>query len=442
MVMTKNAEYVEGAIQRLGGFEVLAKILNPTMGGPAVARSDTSDSAGLLVNVKKKREPYAHALSLVNDHITVNEDVIEDARAAYTEIATLLAEKLKVRQQDITIFPQGSASTRTLIRTVGSRNFDIDAVCVVDISAGEANDPMAFFEAVGAALEGKNPERKRRCWTINFAGKPYYIEFTPSIPLTTAPLTAKQQSSLERNEHQFLETALAVVDTPSQSWKTSNPAGIRDWVNRAAERNIVVQELVKSCESLEARIEPVGAQSVEVEETLRVAIRLFKRHRDMCVHRGHLESEYQPISIILVTLLTTCYEGLADLLQQRVIPPFPHAVDALIAIANLLPEMLPKYPDGQYYLDNPTVVDENFAERWNADQGQRAEAFRKWCAILRDDLQKIVAQTTPEKITETTLEVFGCTNAQRPTGGNGAGNLGLNTIPPSPKAAPRTSGLA
>ena len=115
-------------------------------------------------------------------------------------------------------------------------------------------------------------------------------------------------------------------------------------------------------------------------------------------------------------------------------------MDALIAIANLLPEMIPQYPDGHYYLDNPTVVDENFAERWNTDGGQRAEAFRRWCSILRDDLQKIVAHTDPAKITATTLEVFGCTNAERPKGGNG--NPGLGVVPPTPKAAPVTSGLA
>lgn len=439
MVRTKNAVLVEKAIQRSGGIEALTEVLRPSMGGGAVARSESFDSASLRVNVKEKREPYAHALSLVNDHITVKAEVIEEAAVAYTEIATLLAEQLKVRQQDINIFPQGSASTRTLIRTVGSRNFDIDAVCKVDISAAEANDPMAFFEAVGTALEGKGAERKRRCWTINFAGKPYYVEFTPSVPLASVPLTARQKSSLERNEHQFLDTALAVVDTPSKNWKTSNPAGIRDWVNQAAERTIVVQEPFVACESIQASIEPVGAQSVEVEETLRVAIRLFKRHRDMCVAREYFKSEHQPISIILVTLLTTCYEGLADLIEQRAIPQFPHVVDALVAIANLLPEMIHKYPDGQYHLDNPTVVDENFAERWNSDEGQRASAFRTWCAILRGDLQKIVAQTAPEKITAKTLEVFGCTNANRPTDGNDNLNLG---VPPPPKAAPRTQGLA
>lgn len=439
MQKTKNAVLVENAIQRNGGIAVLTG-LNAGLEGFAVARNESFDSASRHPNFQEKREPYVHALSVVNDHITVKEELIEEARAAYEEIAKRLVDKLNWEQKDIKIFPQGSASTKTLIRTVGNQNFDIDAVCEVNISANEALDPMAFFDAVGTALEGMEAEAKRRCWTINYAGKRFYVEFTPSVPLTTVPLTERQARGLKRAEHEFLATALAVVDRPSKNWKTSNPAGIRDWVNRAAHRTIVMQLMLESFDSARASIEPVEAQSVEVEETLRVAIRLFKRHRDMCVHRGHLDSEYQPISIILVTLLTTCYEGLADLIHQQVIPPFPHVVDALIAIAKLLPEMIPLYPDGQYHLDNPTVVDENFAERWNTDDGQRAEAFRRWCRILQEDLQKIVAQSDPAKITATTLEVFGCTNADKPKGGNG--NPGFGVVPPTPKAAPVTSGLA
>ncbi|CAB3906156.1 hypothetical protein LMG26684_04860 [Achromobacter mucicolens] len=440
MERTSNAVLVEKAIQRSGGVKALTGMTNTSLEGLVVAGDERVDSTSLHRVSRRNREPYAHALSLVNDHITVKDDVIAEASTAYEEIANLLVDKLNWERADIKIYPQGSASTKTLIRTVGNRNFDIDAVCEVDISTDEALDPMAFFESIGAALKGLDAIGRRRCWTVNYAGKHFYIDFTPSVPLTTVPLTERQSRGLKRAEHEFLATALAVVDTPSENWKTSNPVGIRDWVNRASERQIVLQLQLEAINKAQASIEPISSQSVEVEETLRVAIRLFKRHRDMCVYRGHLELEYQPISIILVTLLTTCYEGLADLIQENAISPFPHVVDALIAIANLLPEMIPRYPNGDYYLDNPTVVDENFAERWNTDEGQRAEAFRRWCTILRDDLQKIVAQTDAAKITSTTLEVFGCVNADRPKGGNG--NPGLGLVPPTPKAAPVTSGLA
>ena len=87
------------------------------------------------------------------------------------------------------------------------------------------------------------------------------------------------------------------------------------WVDDTAKRALI---LVPAMESLVTgrfldNVAPVPDQTVEITDTLRVAIRLFKRHRDMCVRRGLIERGTKPISVIIVTLLTTCYEGLADL---------------------------------------------------------------------------------------------------------------------------------
>lgn len=442
MAKTQKAMLVENAIQRRGGLAVMAKSLTPVMDGLGIEALESINESATRVRLNREREPYAHALSVVNDHITVKQELIAEASASYNDIANRLASKLGWPQDAIKISPQGSASTKTLIRTLGNGKFDIDAVCEVDITKIQAKDPMAFFDAIGTALDGLNAEAKRRCWTINIADKPFYLDFTPSVPLTTVSLTERQLRGLKQAEPEFVVTALAVVDRPSENWKTSNPAGIRDWVNRASDRSIVWAPVLEAMDSVRASIEPVGKQSVEVEDTLRVAIRLFKRHRDICVHRGYLESETKPISIILVTLLTTCYEGLADLIEDGARPPFVHVVDALIALAELLPEMIPKNSDYGYYLSNPTVVDENFAERWNSDDGERAEAFETWCGILRADLAAIAALKDVEKIMSKTLEVFGCTAAGGSNGGNGNNNSGQRVIPSAPSPAPRTSGLA
>lgn len=441
MALTKNAMVVEAAINRRGGIAAIAKSLNPALEELDIQSFDNIQESAEYRRLAGFREPYAHSLSVVNDHITVKQELIDEASAAYEDIAHRLASKLGWPQDAIRIFPQGSASTKTLIRTIGNLKFDIDAVCEVDITKIEAEDPMAFFEAIGTALEGLVTVAKRRCWTINIVEKSYFLEFTPSIPLTTVPLTDRQLHGLKQAEPEFVATALAVVDRPSENWKTSNPAGIRDWVNRVANRSIVLTPTLEAFDSARASVAPVETQSVEVEDTLRVAIRLFKRHRDICTHRGLLETETQPISIILVTLLTTCYEGLADLIEDEARAPFIHVVDALIAMADLLPEMIPKNPDWGYYLPNPTVVDENFAERWNTDDGERAEAFQTWCALLQADLEAIAVLSEPERIMTKSLEVFGCTGAERPDGSNGH-NAGQRLLPSAPPAAPRTSGLA
>ena len=437
MARTKNALLVEQAIRRRSGRAAITKSSSIAMDGLYVNVFDGIEDPEKCMYAKRKREPYAHAFSLVNDHITVKQEIIDEASAAYNDIAFRLASKLNWPLSAIKIFPQGSASTKTLIRTIGNRKFDIDAVCEVNMSEIQAQDPIAFFEAVGTALDGLNAVPKRRCWNINLVDKPFYLEFTPSVPLHLVTHTVHGMNSPEQ---EFKSTALAVVDIPQKNWKTSNPAGIRNWVDRASDRSLVWTPALVASDSIRASIEPVEKQSVEVEETLRVVIRLFKRHRDMYVYRGHLSADTQPISIILVTLLTTCYEGLADLIEEGVRMPFVHVVDILIAMAELLPDMIPHSPDLGYYLINPTVVGENFAERWNEDNGERAEAFQTWCGLLQADLKAIAVLQDPDKIIAKTLEVFGCSATGSPKDDDI--NSGPRVIPSPPSPAPRTSGLA
>ncbi|MDF3887915.1 nucleotidyltransferase domain-containing protein [Cupriavidus basilensis] len=444
MAMTKNAMLVEQAIKRRGGVAELTKSMGIAMDGFSEGLFDSAQRSDVPAKIIRAREPFAHALSLINDHITVRQEEIEAASAAYEDIARRLVDKLDWPISAISIHPQGSASTKTLIRMPDRTKFDIDAVCEVDITKLQAQDPMTFFGAIGEALDGLEVEPKKRCWKINFSGKPFYIECTPSVPLETIPVSQQEASRLKAAEPEFANTALAVVDTPQKKWKTSNPAGIRNWVERVSARNIVANLVLEEfTKSARANIQPVSPQSVEVEETLRVAIRLFKRHRDMRVYRQEIDKDFQPISIILVTLVTICYDGLADLIEEGVLQPFSHPVDALVAIADLLPEMIVDYPGTGYQLANPTVVGENFAERWNDDDGERAQTFDVWCGLLRADLERISALTDPKEIEAETREVFGCHAGSGPAGSGGSGGSGpYISIPRPPKPAPSTPGLA
>ncbi|AEG67310.1 nucleotidyltransferase [Ralstonia solanacearum] len=448
MALTKNAQLVEQAIKRRGGVAELTKSMGIAMDSLSHTYADSVygsvERADLTTKIIRQREPFAHALSIVNDHITVRPEEIEAASAAYDGIAQRLVEKLDWPIEAISIHPQGSASTKTLIRMPDRTKFDIDAICEVDITKVQAQDPMTFFAAIGTALDGLEVVAKNRCWQIKYNGEPFYIECTPSVPLATIPASQREASHLKPAMPEFASTALAVVDTPLKKWKTSNPAGIRNWVERVSARNIVANLVLEEfTKSARANIQPVLPQSVEVEETLRVAIRLFKRHRDMRVYRQEIAKDFQPISIILVTLVTICYDGLADLIDEGVLQPFPHPVDALVAIADLLPEMIIDYPGTGYQLANPTVVGENFAERWNNDDGERAQTFDVWCGLLRADLERIAALTDPKEIEAETREVFGCHASSGPTGSGGSGGSGpYISVPRPPKPAPSTPGLA
>lgn len=385
--------------------------------------------------------PWAQELNYVNQHITVPQEQIDNAAEAYRAVAHLLVTELKWPDDAIRVLPQGSASTQTLIRSPDRSKFDIDAVCCVDLSRITVRDPINFFDEVGDALKSLTPTRKNRCWNVDFTKNPFYLEFTPSVPLDKVPSVAlESMRSRYKPVELYRGTALAVVDNKTRQWKTSNPDGMTKWVNDVAQLQLIQILAFESATVLDraAGIEPVPDQGVEITDTLKVAIRLFKRHRDMCVYRQFIDKEFKPISIIIVTLLTACYAGLADLGRK-----YRHPVELLAVLAELLPGMVVKL-DGKYRVDNPTVDGENFAERWNMDDGERYSAFETWCNILAADMRTILNAVDTQKIRELVRSVFGCGGnvfgPGVPSGSGGSGNQQPPRRPPPP--LPKTRGLA
>ena len=386
--------------------------------------------------------PWVRELSEVNEHITVKPEDIEAATNAYLEVAQHLRQQLDWPEEDTHVFPQGSVSTRTLIRSPnGGEKFDIDAVCDVDVDYIDANDPLGFFGRVGNALEPYEPTAKNRCWNINFTKRPFYLEFTPSIPLESAPV-AIRDSITQRfiPVEAYRNTALAVVDRKTGQWKTSNPRGMSQWVNDAAKLQLLQQESVAVLKAMReaAGVDDVPEQDITMADTLRVAIRLFKRHRDISARRGRIEKDFQTISIIVVTLLTSCYIGLYYNQQA-----YDHPIELLMDLAELLPQMV-ENRNGEHWVANPTVEGENFAEKWNEQGSKHFKMFHQWCDILALDLRLILQETDPAEIHRRVCETFGVPASTDPASGATAG-IGLAGTPPTrrpPKAPPKGRGLA
>ncbi|RVU84683.1 nucleotidyltransferase [Leucothrix sargassi] len=379
----------------------------------------------------------AKELDSINKHITVDSKDIDDAASDYEKIAECLIEKLNWPEESIRIFPQGSSSTQTLINSPDASKFDIDAVCAVNISLIDAEDPMAFYDEIGRAISEWEPKAKKRCWTIEFSGRRYYVEFTPSVPLDMVPPEITNIIRYSPTKR-YREKALAVVNTPTESWKTSNPEGFTDWVSEQAERVILTPLIAKNIANESASydsIDSVPDQEIPLSDTLRIAIRLSKRHRDMAVHRGYLEKEFKPISVIIVTLLTQCYEGLAD--QGSC---YSSPVDLLLDLVQLMPGMI-ESRNGEYWIENPTVENENFAEKWNEKEKLR-EAFFEWCKILVSDLKEILESSDEKLLREKLKKVFGCTGAVTTNSPLAPGEGLTNNKPSRVHNIPATTGLA
>jgi len=372
-------------------------------------------------------------LRSINDQISVDNSIIDEASSDYLSLGKTLVERLNWPNNSIRIFPQGSASTKTLVKSSDASKFDIDAVCSVDLDLVEIEDPMDFYKKIGIGLDGWQPEAKKRCWKVNFNEKRYYLEFTPSTPLRHVSDSRYMQDSVTAGDR-YSDTALAVVDTPTESWKTSNPEGFSQWVNEQSSRpllKILLEKQMIDAYSSES-VNPVPDQEVEVTDTLRLVIRLLKRHRDMSVRRGHVDSELKPISIVIVTLLTQCYEGLADLGIN-----FEDPLELITKLVTLMPSMI-EIRNGKYWIANPTVNGENFAEKWN-ENAQLKDTFLNWNSLLKDDLLEIAKLKNTIRRDDKISEVFGC-RITRPNNPSGSGIAPKR--PSSPHITPPSDGLA
>jgi len=373
-------------------------------------------------------------LSAINNHIKVDDEILNDAVIDYGLISKKLIKKLSWPDESIHILPQGSSSTKTLINSPDSSKFDIDAVCIVDASVIDVTDPMKFYELIGDALEEWKPIPKKRCWTITFSDRRYYLDFTPSTQLDKVREVAETYVQYEPG-HKYSEKALAVVDTPTEKWKTSNPEGFSDWITNQSERLLLQwrSEDSTALKEFSESITPVPDQEVLLSDTLRIAIRLLKRHRDMSVKRGIIQSELKPISIIIVTLLTKCYEGLADMSEV-----YTHPIKLLIDLVDLMPHMLEERGN-DYWVSNPTVSGENFSEKWNTNSDLKRE-FDTWTRQVKSDLVDIMDITDDADRSIKIKQVFGCTGAKATDPPTGSGLT--DNKPDKLYKAPATKGLA
>ena len=106
-----------------------------------------------------------------------------------------------------------------------------------------------------------------------------------------------------------------------------------------------------------------------VKTPLQMVVQLLKRHRDICFEH---DTDNAPISIIITTLAAHAYSGEMSLYD---------------AMCNILDHMTDNISirDGVYWIENPVMPAENFADKW-AQYPARQEAFFAWVTRARKEL--------------------------------------------------------
>lgn len=356
------------------------------------AKTPLSKRINESVELRSEVEQWATLIGSLLERLELKPNERADAESEYQKLADHLADRLSIPRHDVHIFPQGSMRTQTTISQRHPAKFDLDLVVKLTGPKYENPDPEPMFAAFGVALTGNEevtgkPEPKRRCWRLPYPNKPYYFDVTPAVGDRTG----------------LAGSSLSVRD-PDTRWAPSNPEEFANWFCNHADRRFPFQvELQEGRIEARKSIDPLPSGRVPLDDILRRSVQLMKLHRDTLYwYENDVRKTNMPISVILVTLATHAYD---DLLTNHA-REFTSPIEVVLALIEKMPQFI-KQIRNLWWVDNPRLPVENFADRWNSDKGARYAEFFRWHGKLENDLEALLHQSRRTPSEDKIRSVFG-----------------------------------
>ena len=297
-------------------------------------------------------------LSQIADELNITPTMLDKAINSYTAVGKWLSDGILY---DAKIMPQGSMNLGTVVRPISEKDeYDVDLVCLLKTGGSLPLDRIKNLvgdrlKAHGTYLQMLEREGKR-CWTMQY--DEFHMDILPCVPmlnyyvepqLTSIKLTHKNECG--EYEARF-----------------SNPYAYHVWFE---DRMREVLRIEKGHYAVRENMDIAKVPTYKVRTPLQKVIQLLKRHRDI-LFRGN--DKDAPISIIITTLAALAYNGETNVYE------------ALCNVVEKMP-LFVKEREGEYWVENPVMREENFAEKWNEAPDKR-KAFMYWLQKAKQDLIK------------------------------------------------------
>lgn len=294
----------------------------------------------------------------------------EQIEKSYRGVGEALCESETLRHLSPHIQPQGSVLLGTVVKPAPEAEFDVDATCRFDLDHARYTSEQVFNAALSAleghGIYGKMVEPKNRCVRIAYAEEKYHLDMTPCVPNNAAP------------------EAVHVPDREHKSWKPSNPQLYAKLFEEVAKKQPTLATdrmvIANSKVALSARIDPLPPEELFRKKLLKRLVQLLKRHRDL----HFVGAPHAVISIIVTTLAAKSY---GKLVGAQV---YPNLLDFATAVIDDMPCHIESYEVGgriYYRIENPAILDENFAEKWNGN-AKLPTAFEEWHRKIALDIRE------------------------------------------------------
>lgn len=352
------------------------------------------------------RKQVSQILEDLAETLDVPPSKYEEAKDHYQAVGDWLGdEDSELAQFNPQIYPQGSFALGTAVRPLGEDEYDVDAVCLLDLTTTQVTQKQ-LKDMVGHRLKHPNSRYRKkiepteggcRCWTIQYADESqFHLDVLPCI-LDNSRWLIGLHVPLAIAEH-----AIRLTDKKTPEYATgwphngndptrSNPKGYAMWFR---DRMRVRLLEAKTVIAIEKRASVEEIEDYQVRTPLQRAVQILKRHRDI----RYNGDDDKPISVIITTLAAHAYDNEADLYE---------------AIMNIVPGMRNhiEQRDGIWWIPNPVNPLENFADKWR-EQPRKAEVFFEWLNALEAEYHHIVTDEGFEKVGTYLAESYGQRDAK------------------------------
>ena len=291
---------------------------------------------------------------------------LEKIESAYRGVGNYLSNSDDPILKDAEIYPQGSIRLRTAVRPVNSDEFDIDLILYLPNANDYSKDQI--MNAVRKHLMNNITYKPMLCdlprgFRINYSGE-YHLDITPG-----------------KDFLDFIRPGQPLwVPDKREQFKETNSKGLAQWFDSNA---LKLPKFMQTRQLFDAKannsLEDIPDQNDK--SILSIFVQILKRHRDEWANKdGNNLGEYKPISVLITTLATHAYEHVLSLNQN-----YDNEYDVLIDVIEHMPNFI-EDNYGSYYVRNPSMREENYAEKWNRtkdNEGTKLQnAFKEWLDIL------------------------------------------------------------
>lgn len=336
----------------------------------------------------KKEQKLGMIFNELAEGLNITQTMLEKAETAYHALGEYIRGAND--KWDAAVYPQGSFQLGTVIKPVNDdEQYDVDLVVLVkspQYDAGTLREEVyRILEAHGRYEE--KIENKKPCIRIRYADS---SQFHMDI--------ASAQEII-----QLLDESIAIARFNGDDqyfYEISNPKGYIEWFKKTMR----YEELQKSYRTMmeQAHTEVEELKLSKMRTPLQKAIQILKRHRDI-FFADRDNADDKPSSIIITTLCAMVYEDTYESYEKD---------NVYLTVKNMLekfPGYIKKNSYGEYYLQNPSNVGENFLKKWNSNDGL-VTAFEEWVNKARTDIiynPEQFIEGNPQALRKALYESFG-----------------------------------